>query len=190
VGATDTPLIWLDKYQVSRQFHSGTLDFPNQVKVARGPGAVIYRFMDAAEIVNINDSCLVSTCRPSSRSSDISQCFPLLISPAFWFGMPPSAAVLYKRSHRPVRMETLNSNSRPSVKDVAVDAQLRDELTHESPRAASPEVLRMNSMNSWLAGTLTSVCGGLFSHPCNRRKLWRPHCQAIVCPPIRSPKAG
>jgi hypothetical protein len=79
--------------------------------------------------------------------------------------MPPSVAVLYKRSPRPVRMETLNSNSRPSVKDVEVDAQLRNELAHEGPRAAVPESLRMDSMNFRLTGTSSSVCERLFLIP-------------------------
>jgi len=85
--------------------------------------------------------------------------FPLTHKFYLWFGMPPSVAVLYKRFPRPVRMETLSSNSRPSVKDLEADTQLRDKLTHEGPRATSPEPLRMDSMNSRLAGTLGSVCG-------------------------------
>ena len=71
--------------------------------------------------------------------------------------MPPSAAVLYKHSPRPVHMETLNL--KPSVEDVEVDAQLRDEFMHESPRAGVPEPRHMNSRH---AGTLSSGFEGLF----------------------------
>lgn len=59
-------------------------------------------------------------------------------------------------------METPNLNSRRSVRDVEAGAQLRDKLTHEDPRAVTPEPLRSDSMNSRLAGTLSSLYGRLF----------------------------